>query len=168
MQSAFFSNFEGTYRRPYTVGDLQRGTQRPRETCRDYLGRWIDTKNSCEGVNEKTAIEAFIAGLPFGILRHRLKRDHVTDLGEMVETASKYANADDDSEGLLNILANPNTVKQPKQQAQKRKNTSEDKPDPDNATINASDLEDEEGAKAAEVEAVELSESRADETRYPE
>ena len=79
------------------VEDLQRCTQRPGETCRDYLGRWIDMKNSCEGVNEQTAIEAFIAGLPVGLLHHRLKRDHVTDLREMIETASKYADADDDS-----------------------------------------------------------------------
>ena len=107
MQSAFFRNFKGTYRRPYTVGDLQRCTQKARETWQDYLGRWIDTKNSCEGVNDQTAIEAFIAGLPIGLLRHRLKCDKVTDLGEMIETASKYADADDDAEGLLNALAMP-------------------------------------------------------------
>src|SRR4051812_38946734 len=95
MQSAFFSNFEGTYRRPCTVGDLQRCTQRPEETFRDYFGRWIDTKNSCEGVNEQTAIESFIAGLLVGFLRHRLKHDHVTDLGEMAETASKCVDTDD-------------------------------------------------------------------------
>src|SRR3954466_13481507 len=90
MQSAFFSNFEGTYRRPCTVGDLQHCTQRPGET---HLGRRIDTKNSSEGVNEQTAIEAFIVGLPVGLLRRRLMRDHVTDLGEIIETASKYADA---------------------------------------------------------------------------
>src|SRR3954465_4996759 len=89
MQSAFFSNIEGTYRRPCIVGDLQRCTQRPRETCQDYLGHWIDTKNSNEGVNEQTMIEAFIAGLSVGLLHHRLKRDHVTDLGEMIETTQK-------------------------------------------------------------------------------
>ena len=55
--------------------------------------------------------EQRIAGLPVGLLRHILKRDHVTDLGEMIETASKYADADDDSEGLLNILASPNAAK---------------------------------------------------------
>src|SRR3954462_13348569 len=120
MQSASFSNFKGTYRRPCKVEDLQCCTQRPGETCREYLGRWIDTKNSFEGVNEQTAIEAFIAGLPMGLLHHRLKRDHVTDLGEMIETTSKYADANDDLEGLLNILDNPNAAKEPKQ-TQKRK-----------------------------------------------
>ena len=135
MQSAFFRNFEGTYRRPCTVGDLQRCTQKAGETCRDYLGRWIDTKNSCEGVNDQTTIEAFIAGLPIGLLRHRLKCDKVTDLGEMIETASKYADADDDAEGLLNALAVPQSAKQPKQQAQKRKNTSEERPNAETAVV---------------------------------
>jgi len=60
-----------------------------------------------------------------------LKCDKVTDLGEMIETANKYADADDDAEGLLNVLAVPQSAKQPKQQAQKRKNTSEEKPDMD-------------------------------------
>ena len=50
-------------------------------------------------MNDQTAIEAFIAGLPIGLLRHHLKCDKVTDLGEMIETASKYADADDDAEG---------------------------------------------------------------------
>ena len=107
MQSAFFRNFEGTYQSPCTIGDLQRCTQKAGETCRDYLGRWIDTKNSCEGVNDHTAIEAFIAGLPIGLLRHCLKCDKVTDLGEMIETASKYADVDDDTEGLRNALDVP-------------------------------------------------------------
>ena len=97
MQTVFFSNFEGTYKRPCIVRDMQRCTQRSGETCRDYLGCWIDTKNSYKGVNEQTAIEAFIAGLPVGLLCHRLKHDHITDLGEMIEMASKYADADDDS-----------------------------------------------------------------------
>ena len=137
MQSAFFRNFEGTYRRPCTVRDLQRCVQQPGETCRDYLRRWIDTKNSYEGVNDQTAIEAFIAGLPIGLLRHRLKCNKVTDLGQLIEIASKYADADDDSDGMLNGLAIPTHNKSRGQQNQKRKKDSDDKPNPDKAQVHA-------------------------------
>ena len=58
-------------------------------------------------MNDQTAIEAFIAGLPIGLLRHHLKCDKVTDLGEIIEIASKYAHANDDAEGLRNTLAVP-------------------------------------------------------------
>ena len=55
-------------------------------------------------------------------------------MGEMIETASKYADADDDAEGLLNVLAVPQSAKT-KQQAQKRKNTSEEKPNAEIAVV---------------------------------
>ena len=79
-------------------------------------------------------IEAFISGLPIGLLRHRLKCDKVTDLGEMIETASKYVDLDDDAKGLLNVLAIPQSAKT-KQQAQKRKNTSEEKHNAETAVV---------------------------------
>ena len=37
MQEAFTKNFEGTYKRPCTVGDLQRCVQEKDETSRAYL-----------------------------------------------------------------------------------------------------------------------------------
>ena len=39
MQEAFTKNFEGTYKRPCTVGDLQRCVQEKDETSRAYLSR---------------------------------------------------------------------------------------------------------------------------------
>ena len=55
----------------------------------------------------------------------------------MIETASKYADANDDAEGLMNALVVPQLAKQPKQQAQKRKNTSEEKPNTKMAVVTA-------------------------------
>ena len=46
-----------------------------------------------------------------------MKCDKFTDMGEMIETASKYADADNDAEGLLKALVVPQSAKQPKQQA---------------------------------------------------
>ena len=54
-------------------------------------------KNSCKGVHDQTAIEAYIAGLPYGLLRHRLKREKIQDLGQMIQIASEYADGDDDN-----------------------------------------------------------------------
>src|SRR3954463_14077718 len=51
MQEAFTKNFEGTYKRPCTVGDLHRCVQEKDETSRAYLSRWLDMKNSCAGVH---------------------------------------------------------------------------------------------------------------------
>ena len=75
MQEAFTKIFEGTYKHPCTVGDLQRCVQEKDETSRAYLSRWLDMKNSCAGVHVQTAMAAFIDGLERGtLLRHKLKR----------------------------------------------------------------------------------------------
>src|SRR3954471_2703558 len=56
MQEAFTKNFEGTYKRPCTVDDLQRCVQEKDETSHAYLSRWLDMKNSCAGVHAQTAM----------------------------------------------------------------------------------------------------------------
>ena len=71
------------------------------------------------------------------MLRHRLKCNKVTDLGQLIEIASKYADADDDSDGMLNGLAIPTHNKSRGQQNQKRKKDSDDKPNPDKAQVHA-------------------------------
>ena len=53
MQIAFTKNFEGTYKRSFTVGDLQRCVQQPDESSRAFLARWFDMKNSCEGIHDQ-------------------------------------------------------------------------------------------------------------------
>jgi hypothetical protein len=73
MQIAFIENFEGTYKRPHNIGDLQRCRRADDETSRTFLACWLDMKNSCEGVTNKSAILAFIDSLERGqLLCHRL------------------------------------------------------------------------------------------------
>jgi hypothetical protein len=75
MQTAFTENFEGTYKRPHNIGDLQRCRRADDETSRTFLARWLDMKNSCEGVTNESAILAFIDSLERGqLLHHRLLR----------------------------------------------------------------------------------------------
>ena len=86
---------------------MTRCVQKPEETATQFLARWIQTKASCENVDNNQAIHAFTRGLLKGSsLRHRLVRDQVKDLGSMLEIASKYAQADDDArdgEGTVDL-----------------------------------------------------------------
>jgi hypothetical protein len=107
MQTAFTENFEGTYKRPHNIGDLQRCRRADDETSRTFLARWLDMKNSCEGVTNESAILAFIDSLERGqLLCHRLLREWnegKLTLNSMITIASNYAAADDDAVNLLRL-----------------------------------------------------------------
>ena len=78
--------------------DLARCVQKPEETATQFLVRWIQTKASYENVDDNQAIHAFTRDLLKGSsLRHRLVQEQVKDLGSMLEIASMYAQADDDT-----------------------------------------------------------------------
>jgi hypothetical protein len=50
MQIAFTENFEGTYKRPHNIGDLQRCQREDNETSRTFLARWLDMKTLVKGL----------------------------------------------------------------------------------------------------------------------
>jgi hypothetical protein len=52
FQEAFIKNFMGTYKRPTHPWQLVLCKQGPEEPDRDYLTRWSELRNSCEGVGE--------------------------------------------------------------------------------------------------------------------
>ena len=69
--------------------------QGPDESTRDYLTRWAELRNSCEGVHEVQAIEYFTAGCREGtLLKHKLLCDEPETLDELLIIADKYATAD--------------------------------------------------------------------------
>jgi hypothetical protein len=73
MQIAYTENFDGTYKRPHNIGDLQRCRRADNKTSRTFLAWWLDTKNSYEGETDKSAILAFTDSLERGqLLHHRL------------------------------------------------------------------------------------------------
>jgi hypothetical protein len=115
MQTAFTENFEGTYKRPQNIGDLQRCRRADDETSRTFLARWLDMKNSCEGVTDESAILAFIDSLERGqLLRHLLLRERnegKLTLNSMITIASNYAAADDNAHESLKASAIQNTGK---------------------------------------------------------
>jgi hypothetical protein len=128
MQTAFTKNFVGTYKRPHNIGDLQRCRRVDGETSRTFLARWLDMKNSCEGVTEESAILAFIDSLERGqLLRHRLLRERnkgKLTLNSMITIAINYTAADDNARELLKASAIQNTGK--RNNSNKRKNPPEE------------------------------------------
>jgi hypothetical protein len=133
MQTAFTENFEGTYKRPHNIGDLQRCRRADDETSRTFLARWLDMQNSCEGVTDESTILAFIDSLERGqLLRHRLLRernDGKLTLNSMITIASNYAAAADDAHESLKASAIQNTGK--RNSSSKRKNPPEEQQAPD-------------------------------------
>jgi hypothetical protein len=115
MQIALTENFEGTYKRPHNIEDLQRCRWADDETSRTFLARWLDMKNSCEGVTDESTILAFIDSLERGqLLRHRLLQERSEGkltLNSMISIASNYAAGDDDTRESLKASAIQNTRK---------------------------------------------------------
>jgi hypothetical protein len=85
-------------------------------------------KNYCTGIDDKTAMIAYIGGISRGgLLRHTLTREHESrtlNLNGMIATASAYATTDDDACGALQAFVVSNQKK--KGNNNKRKNMSEE------------------------------------------
>ena len=62
FSDAFITNFTSTYQRPNHPQQLAMCKQRENETDRQYLTRWSQMRNSCEGVIEQQAISWFAQG----------------------------------------------------------------------------------------------------------
>jgi hypothetical protein len=62
FKEVFIKNFTGTYKRPPRPRQLALYKQCPDEPNRDYLTRWSEMRNSCEGVGEEQASGYFTDG----------------------------------------------------------------------------------------------------------
>ncbi|XBI57496.1 hypothetical protein VPH35_038874 [Triticum aestivum] len=103
---AFIRNFTSTYKRPPKPRQLSLCVQGPNESTRDYLMRWAELRNSCEGVHEVQAIEYFTAGCREGtLLKNRLLCDEPVTLDELLIIADKYATADSSMKAEIQVDA---------------------------------------------------------------
>ncbi|KAK1612597.1 hypothetical protein QYE76_036270 [Lolium multiflorum] len=111
LKTAFEKHFRGTYKRPSTTSDLQACIQKKGETSRNFLTRWLATRNKCENVDNTTTMHAFIGGLQTGgLLRHKLTclvNANKLTLDDMITIASDHTAADDDAGGDLAATAIP-------------------------------------------------------------
>ena len=95
FEQAFVRNFTGTYKRPGRPSQLVMCVQVPAVTGREYLARWTELRNSCEGVHEVQAIQYFVSRCRDGtLLKHKLLRSEPATMATLMVTADKYANAD--------------------------------------------------------------------------
>src|SRR3954466_7045158 len=103
---AFVRNFTSTPQRPPKPRQLSLCVQGPDESTRDYLTRWAELRNSCEGVHEVQAIEYFTAGCREGtLLKHKLLCDEPETLDELLIIADKYATADSSMKTEIQVSA---------------------------------------------------------------
>ncbi|KAK1682827.1 hypothetical protein QYE76_043675 [Lolium multiflorum] len=111
LKNAFENHFRGTYKRPATTSDLHACIQKKGETSRNFLTRWLATRNEFENVDNRTAMHAFIGGLQRGgLLQYKLTclvNANKLTLNEMVTIASDHTAADDDAGGDLAATAVP-------------------------------------------------------------
>ncbi|KAI5000375.1 hypothetical protein ZWY2020_004964 [Hordeum vulgare] len=95
FEEAFVCNFTDTYKCPSRPRELAMCIQKPDEPLRDYVTRWTELRNSCEGVHEVQAIQYFIEGCRDGtLLKHKLMCSEPTSLAVLMAKAEKYAAAD--------------------------------------------------------------------------
>ena len=95
FEEAFIYNFTDTYKQPDRPRELAMCVQGPDESLRDYLTRWTELRNSCEGVHEVQAIPYFIKGCRDGThLKHKLLCSEPATLADLMAKADKYATAD--------------------------------------------------------------------------
>ena len=94
FEEAFVRNFSGTYKRPGQPRELAMCVQKPDEPLCDYVTRWTELRNSCEGVNEVQAIWYFINGCQDGnLLMHKLMRREPVTLAYLMAITDEYAMA---------------------------------------------------------------------------
>jgi hypothetical protein len=111
FSEVFMRNFNSTYKRPPKPRQLSMCVQGPNESTRDYLTRWTELRNSCEGVHEVQAIEYFTAGCREGtLLKHKLLYDKPTTLDELLVVADKYATADSSMKAEIQIDASGKVI----------------------------------------------------------
>ena len=95
FEEAFVRKVTRTYRQPGHPSQLAMCVQGPTSTGREYLTRWTELRNSCEGVHEVQAIQYFVSGCRDGtLLKHKLLRFEPATMAALMVTADKYANAD--------------------------------------------------------------------------
>ena len=68
MARVFAQHFRGTYKRPKSINQLTKSVQYDNESYVDFISRWTTMKNTCSGVSNTQAMNAFMNGLKPGLV----------------------------------------------------------------------------------------------------
>jgi hypothetical protein len=96
LARVFVKTFEGTYKRPGGLTELQHCVQKNNETLREYIQRWTTLHNTVENVTEHQAVCAFKAGTRYRELVLKFGRSGDLSLSRAMEIANKYANGEEE------------------------------------------------------------------------
>ena len=96
LARVFTRTFEGTCKRPAGLPELQHYVQKPNETLRDYIQRWITLHHTVEHVSDHQAVCAFKEGVKNRELNLKFGQTGEMSLNRMMEIATKYANGEDE------------------------------------------------------------------------
>ena len=91
LARVFTRTLEGTCKRPVGLPELQHCMQKPNETLRDYIQRWITLHHTVENVSDHQAVCAFKKGIHYRELNLKFGRTADITLDRMMEIATKYA-----------------------------------------------------------------------------
>ena len=96
LARVFVTTFEGTCKRPAGLTELRSCVQKPNETLRDYIQRWITLHHTVENVSDHQTICAFKEGVKYWELNLKFGRTGNMTLTRMMEIATKYANGEEE------------------------------------------------------------------------
>ncbi|KAI4996066.1 hypothetical protein ZWY2020_041164 [Hordeum vulgare] len=95
FEEAFVRNFTGPFKCTGRPRELAICVERLDKLLREYVTRWTELCNSCEGVHEVHVIQYFIDGCRDGtLLKHKLMWSEPTSLAVLMAKANKYSTAD--------------------------------------------------------------------------
>ena len=95
FRNIFVQNFKSTCKRPASIEELRGCRQKHGESMREYIQRWSIIKNSAEHVSDERAIDAFVGGIRRQDLVEEIGRLAPTTIGQLMDTANKWANGED-------------------------------------------------------------------------
>ena len=91
LRKVFVGNFQGTYVRPGNSWDLKNCKQKPGESFRNYIRRFSKQCNSLPGVVDADVISAFLSGMHYETMVHKLGCQKQRTMHELLEIATNHA-----------------------------------------------------------------------------
>jgi hypothetical protein len=94
MHRVFTKNFDGTYRRPASIKDIEQCVQKLRESTCKYLTHWTKLFNSCTDVSEEMACHEFMRNCKYTALQDKLARKKPKTVADLVSITTVYTDSD--------------------------------------------------------------------------
>jgi hypothetical protein len=105
LHDIFVLNFRGTYEELKTQPDLMGIHQRPGESTREYVRRFLQARCQVQDITEASVIHAASANLLEGELTRKLARKEPRTIKHLFRVIDGYARGEEDTKQRQEILA---------------------------------------------------------------